>query len=114
MFENNYENLLTIDFINENELTNDLDQILKYSKVINTSIISILKKYCKTGDKLEKSWLENRLINLRNNIYIDNLIFDKVLAVYESFPHETYGECWGPKHLTSSIQLEKWIEKTIK
>ena len=83
LFKNNYENLLTIDFINENELTNDLDQILKYSKVIDTSIISILKKYCKTGDKSENSWFEDRLTNLRNNI-------NSCLKIKEIIPKITF------------------------
>ncbi len=115
LFQNNDENLLSIDFVNDKALTRDLDQILKNSNKIAVSLINVLQKYSKIGNDLETSWFKNRLINLRNNNTIDTVGTNKVLTVYEKIKHEAFfGEGWGAKHLNSISQLEKWIDETLK
>jgi len=114
LFENNAENLLSIDFVNDLDLTSDLDQILKNSRRIDVSIINILKKYSTIGNDLETSWLKNRLSNLKRNRNTGIFGLGKGLRVYEKKKDEQYGECWFPKTLNTNNQLNDWIKKTLK
>lgn len=114
LFENNDENLLSIDFVNDIELTSDLDKILINSNIIDSSIINILKKYSNIGNDLDTSWLKNRLSNLKKNPNTNIWGFAKGLRVYEKKKDEKYGECWFPKTLKTNTQLNEWIEQTIK
>lgn len=114
LFENNYENLLTIDFINENELSNDLDNILINSNKIDVGIINVLRKYKKSKDNLETEWLELRLNFLKKNKHISLFGLGKELRVYEYKIDGKYGECWYPQMINNTFQLNNWIKNTIK
>jgi hypothetical protein len=114
LFENNDENLLSIDFVNDTGLTNDLDKILKNSNRIDVSIINILKKYANAGNDVETSWLKNRLSNLKKNPNTSIFGLGKGLRVYEKKKDEKYGECWFTLTIKTNIQLNNWINETVK
>ena len=114
LFENNDENLLSIDFVNDVDLTNDLDKILKNSNRIDVSIINILKKYSNAENDLEINWLDNRLNYLKKNPNTNIIGLVKGLRVYEKKKDEKYGECWFPMTLKTNAQLNNWINETIK
>ncbi len=114
LFENNDENLLSIDFVNDINLTDDLDKILKNSNRIDVSIINILKKHSNAGNDLETSWLKNRLRNLKKNRNTNIFGLGKGIRVYEKKNDEKYGECWFPLTINTNTQLNNWINETIK
>ncbi len=114
LFENSDEHLLPIDFINDPDLTDDIDHILKNSKKIEVSIIEVLRKYNSTGDRSTVQWLENRLANLRKNPNLSIFGFNKKIRVYEKKDHPTFGECWYPLVIKYNFQLNNWINNTIR
>jgi len=114
LFENNDENLLSIDFVNDIDLTNDFDKILKNSNRIDVSITNTLKKYSNTDNDLEKNWLNNRLNYLKKNPNTNIIGLAKGLRVYKKKKDERYGECWFPMTLKTNTQLNNWINETIK
>lgn len=114
LFKNSDEDLLTIDFINDKDLTNDLDYILKKSKTIDVSIIKILKKYSQTENNSEKIWLKNRLNILKKNSNTTMFGFSNGLQVFEKKDNERYREYWVMKTLKTNNQLNNWIKRTIK
>jgi hypothetical protein len=114
LFENNDENLLTIDFINDIELTSELDDILKNLSKIDVSIIMVLRKYSNSKNQLEMQWLELRLNTLKENRNVNLLGYSKGLSVYEKKMDEKHGECWFGITLKTNSQLNNWIKETIK
>lgn len=113
LFVNNGENLLNIDFINEENLTNDLDEILSNANKIDTEIINLLKKFCCSKNQSNIDWYKLRLKSLKKNKNLSLLAFGKVLNVYEKKKDERFGECWFPKVIRNNFELESWIKKTI-
>lgn len=110
LFKNNGENILEIDFINNKDLTDDLDEILKNSKRIDLSIIRVLKKY--VNSSYESTWLERRLSILKSNMNLSSFNLNKKILVYSSASHPEYGRVWGPQKV-NKIQLNEWILKEI-
>jgi hypothetical protein len=114
LFENSDEHLLPIDFINDPDLTDDIDHILKNSDKIEVSIIEVLRKHNGTGDQSIVLWLEKRLANLKKNPNVSLFGFSKGIRVYEKKDHPTYGVCWYPEALKNSFHLNDWIRNTIR
>ncbi len=114
LFENSDEHLLSIDFINDPDLTDDIDHILKNSDKIEVSIIEVLRKYKGTGDQSTVQWFENRLANLRKNPNLSIFGFSKGIRVYEKKDHPTFGVCWYPLVIKYNFQLNNWIRNTIR
>lgn len=114
LFENNDDYLLTIDFISEPELSNDLDYSLKNSDRNDTNIIEVLRKYYKTTNHLEYDWLKSRLIQLKKNTHINILALGKGLKAYEKRKNEKYGIGWFPIVMKTHRQLNEWIDETFK
>lgn len=113
IFVNNDENLQTIDFINDIELTSELDDILKNSSKIDVSIIRVLRKYSKSKNQLEIQWIELRINTLKENKNVDLLGYGNGLSAYEIKMDEKRGECWFGINLKTKSQLDNWINETI-
>lgn len=110
LFENNDDNLLNIDFINEKELSDDLDSILKNSDRIHVSIINLLRKYANSKNQFEIEWLEFRLNSLKENRHINLIGFWKGLQLWEKKKDRKE---WFPKTINSTSELPDWINSTI-
>lgn len=114
LFKNNDENLLEIDFVNDEELTSDLDYILKNLNKIDFGIMNVLKKYSNSTNNTELKWLDTRLNTLKKNKNINIFGFGKGLKVLKAKPDEQYGQVWFSKKVNNYCQLNNWIKNTIK
>jgi hypothetical protein len=114
LFQNNEENLSHINFLSDEVLTHALDKILRESERIDTSIIEILIRHYQSGSPAERRWLDRRLGFLRANIYLNLLNGKKGLNLYFRQYIEDYkANAWFLKTLTSTAELEAWINETI-
>lgn len=111
LFENNDENLLEIDFIENVDLTKDIDEILKNSNKIDLSIVLLLRKYACSDNT--NSWLDDRISILKSNKNLSLFNFNKKITVYHFAYHKEYGKIWGPTKINKT-QLNEWIFKNIK
>lgn len=114
LFENNDENLLTIDFIQDEMLTDDIDRLLKNSVKIEVSLIDVLRKYAGLSDDAARRWLEERLASLKKNPNIGVFGWGKGLRVYEKREDKRYAQYWNLTTLKTYYQLYQWIENTIR
>lgn len=114
LFENNDENLLIIDFIQDEILTDDLDRLLKTSGKIEVSLINVLRKYAGLSDDAARRWLEERLASLKKNPHVGIFGWGKGLRVYEIREDKIYAQYWNLTTLKTNYQLYQWIKNTIR
>jgi len=113
LFLNSDNNLLGINFIENKLLTSKLDEILLNSKRIEVSVINLLIKYENSQIQIEKLWAYERIKTLKENKNLSFLNFSKGLTVWIKMKSE-YGLGWHQKILRNQIELNSWINSTLK
>lgn len=113
LFLNSDKNLLGINFIENKLLTSKLDEILLNSTRIEVSVINLLIKYENSQIQIEKLWAYERIKILKENKNLSVFNFSKGLTVWTKMKSE-YGVGWHQKILRNQIELNSWINSTLK
>ncbi|KMQ64594.1 hypothetical protein ACM46_10080 [Chryseobacterium angstadtii] len=114
LFQNNDENLVHINFINDEVLTQAFDKILKESERIDVSLIEVLIRHNQSGSSEERKWLHQRLDFLRDNIHLSFFNLKKGLNVYTpQYVKEYQSNAWFLTTLRNTIELNSWIREVI-
>lgn len=99
------DDLLTVDFRNSLVLTKIIDDIIRFNKYFNLTILRLFVKYNISDNIEDKIWLNERLINLSKNIYIG-----KGLILLYKKTHE-YG--WFQMDINNITDYELWKESLL-